>query len=188
MNAPFIFWGAWRVVAPFINPNTRGKIRFINTSGDCSSLKEVVPLDVLPKCYGGDNELIPIELAAAAKGSVQDTPEIEEGSEKKKTEIFSRVRIWRTIPYGHNIKNWCMRRWRKWKNAANNPVTRALGGQVRSGILSLRTRIGRNRAQSLGQVPLRSVHSFISLTMGNVLLIKYTDGLHTKSSPAHVLF
>lgn len=160
MNAPFIFWGAWRVVAPFINPTTRGKIRFVNTSGDCSSLKEVIPLDVLPKCYGGDCELIPVEQAAA-KELDRDTPEIVECYEKKKNDMLSRMRFWRTVPRGNSIRNWWTRRWRGWKNAANNPVTRALGGHVRTGILSLRTRLVRHRARPIGQVPLRFVYPLI---------------------------
>lgn len=32
LNAPFIFWGLWRVVKPFIQPGTRDKIRFLSGS------------------------------------------------------------------------------------------------------------------------------------------------------------
>jgi hypothetical protein len=43
LNAPFIFWGLWKVVAPLIQPSTRDKIRFLRGAESARTLKTVIP-------------------------------------------------------------------------------------------------------------------------------------------------
>lgn len=65
LNAPLLFWGVWRVVAPFVHASTRRKIRFISGAAGRRQLLDRIPAEVLPAQYGGAAELIPIEAAAA---------------------------------------------------------------------------------------------------------------------------
>ncbi|EFN60174.1 hypothetical protein CHLNCDRAFT_133670 [Chlorella variabilis] len=67
LNAPFLFWGVWRVVAPFVHAATRRKIHFVAGRGAARALAERIPPQVLPAEYGGGAELVPIDAAVAAR-------------------------------------------------------------------------------------------------------------------------
>lgn len=157
LNAPFIFWGAWRVISPFINPTTRGKIRFVSTTGNCSCLQQTAPLDILPSCYGGSGELTPIEQAV--RKDLTDLASMgPEQVEYRRAGFFSRLQLWRRGAANRRlVGKWWLKRWRAWRGAANNRVTRAVGRQIRSGIHTVRTRVLRQRPRSIGQVPFRLV-------------------------------
>jgi len=46
LNAPFIFWSLWRVVSPFIQANTKAKIKFLSGKDRERMLQESIPSDV----------------------------------------------------------------------------------------------------------------------------------------------
>jgi hypothetical protein len=46
LNAPFIFWSLWRVVSPFIQANTKAKIKFLSGKDRERMLQEYIPPDV----------------------------------------------------------------------------------------------------------------------------------------------
>ena len=46
LNAPFIFWGLWRVVSPFIQQNTKDKIKFLSSKDRQGMLQRYIPPDV----------------------------------------------------------------------------------------------------------------------------------------------
>lgn len=157
LNAPFIFWGVWRVVSPFINENTREKIRFVNANGDCHFLKETVPLDVLPDCYGGDSSLIPVEQAVVNYGLSAGTT-VETIEEPPKREAFSKMRFWRRN--GGGEKKSSERWWSRLgglKGLLNNPVTRAVGNYTKAGFNTFKAKVLRQKSQPPGQVPLRLI-------------------------------
>lgn len=66
INAPFIFWAVWKIVAPLLEDCSRQRIKFVTCRNQrCSSfLQDSVPEEVLPECYGGKAQLIPINIAA----------------------------------------------------------------------------------------------------------------------------
>ena len=43
LNAPFIFWGLWRIVSPFIEAATREKIVFLSGAERAARLQEAIP-------------------------------------------------------------------------------------------------------------------------------------------------
>ncbi|DBA77591.1 TPA: hypothetical protein ACH3X1_009392 [Trebouxia sp. C0004] len=67
LNAPFIFWSLWRVVSPFIQANTKAKIKFLSGKDRERMLQESIPPDVLPQIYGGEAAMVPIEGAVHAR-------------------------------------------------------------------------------------------------------------------------
>lgn len=67
LNAPFIFWSLWRVVSPFIQANTKAKIKFLSGKDRERMLQEAIPPDVLPQIYGGEAAMVPIEEAVHAR-------------------------------------------------------------------------------------------------------------------------
>ena len=67
LNAPFIFWGLWRLIAPLVHPATRAKIRFASGGAGRAALLAAVDPHVLPAAYGGAAELVPIDAAVAAR-------------------------------------------------------------------------------------------------------------------------
>lgn len=67
LNAPFIFWGLWRVVSPFIQPSTKDKIKFLSGKDGERMLRQHIPQDVLPQIYGGAAAMVPIEQAVSAR-------------------------------------------------------------------------------------------------------------------------
>lgn len=48
LNAPFIFWGLWRVVSPFIQQATKDKIKFVTNKEKVQLLRQHIPDEVLP--------------------------------------------------------------------------------------------------------------------------------------------
>ncbi|KAL3144014.1 hypothetical protein ABBQ32_003820 [Trebouxia sp. C0010 RCD-2024] len=66
LNAPFIFWGLWRVVSPFIQQATKEKIKFLSGK-ERDRMRQYIPQDVLPQAYGGAAPMIPIENAVHAR-------------------------------------------------------------------------------------------------------------------------
>ncbi|GAB4814590.1 hypothetical protein N2152v2_001636 [Parachlorella kessleri] len=67
VNAPFIFWGVWRLVSPFLQQATRDKIRFISGRGVQDTLRAAVPDSILPTEYGGRARLVPLQAAITAR-------------------------------------------------------------------------------------------------------------------------
>ena len=68
LDAPTLFWGVWRCVVPFINPNTRSKIVFLSKEeGQRQLVQEIGGSSILPKDIGGSavSGYIPIEEAVA---------------------------------------------------------------------------------------------------------------------------
>lgn len=65
VNAPFIFWGVWRIVSPFVPPGTRAKLRFVSGEGARVTLLERIGEDVLPLDMGGRAGYIPIDAAVS---------------------------------------------------------------------------------------------------------------------------
>lgn len=51
LNAPFIFWGLWRVVSPFIQQNTKDKIKFLSSKDRERLLQRYIPPDVSSALY-----------------------------------------------------------------------------------------------------------------------------------------
>ncbi len=50
LNAPFIFWGLWRIVSPFIEPATRDKILFLSGAERAARLQQDIPPEVQSAC------------------------------------------------------------------------------------------------------------------------------------------
>ncbi|CAL8470218.1 g9760 [Coccomyxa elongata] len=72
LNAPFIFWGVWRLVRPFIRTDeTRNKIAFLSGREREETLLGTIPPHVLPVVYGGEAPLVPLEDAAQQRLSMQ---------------------------------------------------------------------------------------------------------------------
>lgn len=46
LNAPFIFWGLWRVVSPFIQQATKEKIKFLSGRDWEQLLQQYIPQNV----------------------------------------------------------------------------------------------------------------------------------------------
>lgn len=58
LHVPYIFWGVWKVVKPFIDPRTRQKIHFVEDKDLKTVLSEKIPSALLPKIYGGQADLV----------------------------------------------------------------------------------------------------------------------------------
>lgn len=65
VNAPRIFWSAWRCVCPFISTSTRNRIHFCTTNPDDAQLSTLLGVENLPTALGGLARDTPIEEAAA---------------------------------------------------------------------------------------------------------------------------
>eukprot|EP00798_Chlamydomonas_sp_ICE-L_P018799 gene18799-25344_t len=82
-HAPFIFWGMWKLVSPFIDPVTKQKIRFVEKA---TAAQDLSPLyDMLPPCVGGTAELhhvetVHAELKEKAKAKHEDVAAKQQGS------------------------------------------------------------------------------------------------------------
>ena len=64
VDAPYMFWAVWRVVAPFVDPVTRDKIEFASTADIAATL----PPAIVPVVLGGTAPLIPVSDVAEAVG------------------------------------------------------------------------------------------------------------------------
>lgn len=56
-NAPRIFWAAWKVVSPFVDPVTKEKIKFIYPT-DMQDIRSRFEWEDLPEAYGGTGQLL----------------------------------------------------------------------------------------------------------------------------------
>ncbi|XP_011073289.1 random slug protein 5 [Sesamum indicum] len=61
IHVPYIFMTLWKIVAPFIDKNTRKKIVFVENKRLHATLLEDIDESQLPEVYGGKLELIPIQ-------------------------------------------------------------------------------------------------------------------------------
>ncbi|MCO5609134.1 hypothetical protein L7F22_063356 [Adiantum nelumboides] len=61
LHVPYMFWGAWKIVSPFIDKATRGKIVFVEDKHLKETLMAEVEKDQLPTIYGGVQDLLPIQ-------------------------------------------------------------------------------------------------------------------------------
>ncbi|RKP17668.1 CRAL/TRIO domain-containing protein [Rozella allomycis CSF55] len=52
VNAPWIFWGCWKIIKPWIDPIICEKIKFLKSY---SELVEFIDVDQIPKYFGGEN-------------------------------------------------------------------------------------------------------------------------------------
>lgn len=153
LNAPFIFWGVWRMVGPFINPTTKSKIQFINTASDSTRLLQNVPSGVLPQCYGGDADLIPLEKTVSSD-NLKTISLHPRSIDTKEQSGFARRLVWRRFAaVGDKLME---RGWRIGHRIIRSALQN-LGTQVRSGFTVLRKKILRQRVENHGQVPFRYV-------------------------------
>ncbi len=56
LHAPALFYGAYRVIRPFIDPKTRAKIRFVHGPNAAKELEEIFDLSELETSLGGTLE------------------------------------------------------------------------------------------------------------------------------------
>ncbi|CAK9863283.1 unnamed protein product [Sphagnum jensenii] len=63
VHVPIIFWGAWKIVNPFIDKVTKEKIIFVDEKKIESILLEEIEKDQIPETYGGTLGLVPIQDA-----------------------------------------------------------------------------------------------------------------------------
>ncbi|GFQ01311.1 random slug protein 5 [Phtheirospermum japonicum] len=63
IHVPYIFMTMWKLVCPFIDPNTRNKIVFVDNKRLRETLLEDIDECQLPEIYGGKLPLVPIHMA-----------------------------------------------------------------------------------------------------------------------------
>ncbi|KAL0037273.1 hypothetical protein WJX79_009391 [Trebouxia sp. C0005] len=61
-EAPTMFWTLWHLVSPFIDPETKQKVVFVNSKSAISEFQKAIDPSVLPTDYGGQAELIPLQV------------------------------------------------------------------------------------------------------------------------------
>ncbi|ETV90740.1 hypothetical protein H310_14529 [Aphanomyces invadans] len=85
VNAPFVFWGTWKVVSSFIDPETRQKIQIYKSSAAfvAEAQKQGLSLDAIPKLLGGNHPGraiadfdVPIDAPSAPESIVPVCPEV----------------------------------------------------------------------------------------------------------------
>jgi hypothetical protein len=64
-KAPFVFWGVWKVIEPWLDPVVASKIRFTRSDKE---LLEVIDAEHLPKKYEGGKDDYTYEYKAPAPG------------------------------------------------------------------------------------------------------------------------
>lgn len=62
-DAPFVFWGLWKCVTPFIEPETMKKVVWAYASDPSELLKNFEAED-LPQEFGGKAQMVPIQRTA----------------------------------------------------------------------------------------------------------------------------
>lgn len=63
IHVPYLFWGAWKMVSPFIDPIVKEKIAFVEDKHIKAALLKDVDVSQLPDIYGGELHLVPIQGA-----------------------------------------------------------------------------------------------------------------------------
>ena len=64
LDSPIIFDALWRIVRPFVDPETRKKVQFVYGQSGLGEILKTIDSNVLPVSYGGLAPEIPAELAA----------------------------------------------------------------------------------------------------------------------------
>ncbi|KAL2019091.1 hypothetical protein VTK56DRAFT_10122 [Thermocarpiscus australiensis] len=75
-NAPFIFWGIWKLIKPWLDPVIASKIHFTSCNAD---LQRFIPQENLQECYGGKDSW-EYKYIGPAEGE-NDRMQSEEGEE-----------------------------------------------------------------------------------------------------------
>ncbi len=68
LNAPFIFWGLWKVVSPFIQPTTKEKIKFLSGGRRAQMLDDNLPYRV--RIPGQELQYSALSAVGGSYGSV----------------------------------------------------------------------------------------------------------------------
>ncbi|CAD7695511.1 unnamed protein product [Ostreobium quekettii] len=172
LNAPFLFWGVWRLISPFVNEHTRQKIQFVSGRGSNTPLKDLLPLNILPSRYGGLGELVAADDAVQA---LLDQQEELPSLSPILTEVGDRSPRVGTPVRRVNLRNWLIR-WRgsgrfgsrpgspgrrranlriwagnRWRDIRNNPVARLFGVHVNSWVGFLGPKLNRHKEGYEGQ-------------------------------------
>jgi hypothetical protein len=63
INVPLIFNGVWKVVKPFIDEDTRNRVTFVDKNKIVETLTNEIDIEYLPKEYGGNADLVPLQDA-----------------------------------------------------------------------------------------------------------------------------
>eukprot|EP00210_Caulerpa_lentillifera_P001528 g1466.t1 len=131
INAPFIFWAAWKIVAPLLEECSRQKMKFVNCRNQCcpSFLNDSVPEGVLPVCYGGKAALIPINIAAKNLAPKFSSSCSRNSALKQET---ASKQSWKTWYKSHarlsKCGNWI---WHLWTGSFNNHFTRRFWNKMK---------------------------------------------------------
>lgn len=64
LDSPIIFDALWRIVRPFVDPETRKKVQFVYGQSGLGEILKTIDSNILPLNYGGLAPEIPAELAA----------------------------------------------------------------------------------------------------------------------------
>jgi hypothetical protein len=79
-DAPYIFDALWKIVSPFVDPDTREKIAFIQELGPFLT---VVDKSIVPEVYGGSCEEVSVEVAVRRmNGSREEVEKVVVSEEK----------------------------------------------------------------------------------------------------------
>ncbi|OQR82948.1 hypothetical protein ACHHYP_15282 [Achlya hypogyna] len=56
VNAPFVFWGTWKIISNFIDPETKEKIQIFKNAESflVDAKKHGIPMSAIPKSLGGE--------------------------------------------------------------------------------------------------------------------------------------
>ncbi|KAJ7524434.1 hypothetical protein O6H91_17G005000 [Diphasiastrum complanatum] len=63
INVPFIFYGLWKIVSPFLEEATRERIIFVDGNKVKETLLNQIDIDQLPVIYGGKTDLVLLQDA-----------------------------------------------------------------------------------------------------------------------------
>ncbi|KDO28771.1 hypothetical protein SPRG_19985 [Saprolegnia parasitica CBS 223.65] len=57
VNAPFVFWGTWKIISNFIDPETKEKIQIFKNADSfvADAKKHGIPMSAIPKALGGES-------------------------------------------------------------------------------------------------------------------------------------
>ncbi|KAK9860450.1 hypothetical protein WJX84_009180 [Apatococcus fuscideae] len=108
LKAPFIFWGLWRIVSPFLAEGTRRKIRFMSSFDE---LQNSMSAEVLPERYGGKAQLISMpEIIAARRAgeaaAAQQQTQLHEAAQAARAAAAGGPITSRLSAAGSTVKRW----------------------------------------------------------------------------------